>query len=447
MTKTLLNVFVLGSIILTAPAAFAMGKHAPQPNPIASPSPTPSVSPSPAPPCAEPNVDASTLFKMIADPKTSSGDVTNFLQTHLIASDAYNSQCETVFLSSLENKRLDLFQTLYDHFLPDPSAVQAGVSDEKNQRSIYSFVLKSGDLNGLKTLRQEALSHQQPLSLVPIYGDSETELMVATQGTPSTDMIRYLLSSGVDVNAKDGHDSTALLYATMNQNDIEVIRLLLQAGADVNYSSREYFTALDYVLETPKVGLDEVLLLLQYKADVKAVAGDGTTSLMFAANDSLEVVQTLLDAGADARAVDSYGYTALLFAAANGSLDVVNVLIKAGVDVNAATTLSRGSDSSRGLTPLIFAVVNNSNEVVRALIQAGASVNASDAQGLTVLMYAAYPRKGGTYQEQVQEAILSTLLQTGADPSKRASDGSTALSIATSNYAPEQILKILGGSR
>ena len=432
-----------------APVAFAMGKHSPQsgPSPTASPSPSPSVSPSPAPPCAEPNVDASTLFKMIADPKTSSGDVTNFLQAHLIASDAYNNQCETVFLSSLENKRLDLFQTLYDHFLPDPSEVQAGISDEKNRRSIYSFALKSGDLGALKAVKQEAISHQQSLSLEPIYDKDETELMVAAQGTPSTDMIRNLLSSGGDVNAKDGHDLTAILYATMNQNDIEVIRLLLQAGANVNSSSRDYFTALDYVLETPKVGLDKVLLLLQYKADVKAVAGDGSTPLMFAASDSIDVVQTLLDAGADVKVVDNYGYTALLFAAANGSIDVVNALIKAGADVNAATTLSRGESFVRGQTPLIFAVANNSNEVVRALIQAGASVNTADSQGLTPLMYTAFPRPGGAYQEPVQESILSTLLQTGADPTKRASDGSTAVSIATSNHAPDQILKILGGSR
>src|SRR5437762_1540954 len=84
---------------------------------------------------------------------------------------------------------------------------------------------------------------------------------------------------------------------------------------------------------------DAVKALLKQAADVNAAQGDGMTALHWAAmkNDA-ELAQTLLYAGANARAMTRIGnYTPLVLAARNGNADVMAPLVDAGSDVNTKT--------------------------------------------------------------------------------------------------------------
>lgn len=57
--------------------------------------------------------------------------------------------------------------------------------------------------------------------------------------------------------------------------------------------------------------------------------------MYYAAVHSLELVQLLLDAGADVKVAKKFGYTALMNAAYRGSVAVMELLVKAGAEVNA----------------------------------------------------------------------------------------------------------------
>ena len=146
---------------------------------------------------------------------------------------------------------------------------------------------------------------------------------------------------------------------------------------------------------------DAVKALLKQAADVNAAQGDGMTALHWAAmkNDA-DLVQTLLFAGANARATTRIGaYTPLLLAAKNGSADVIAPLAKAGADVNAAT--------SNGTTPLMFAAASGDVAAVQALVDRGADVNAKESvRGLTPAMFAAASNRA---------AVLDLLAKKGAD--------------------------------
>jgi ankyrin repeat protein len=97
-----------------------------------------------------------------------------------------------------------------------------------------------------------------------------------------------------------------------------------------------------------------------------------------AAEGHAEVVDRLVQAGADpARTLDS-GLTAMMFAAREGRPAVVERLLKAGVDINAVTDPERnprGRDPRRGTSALMLAVENGHFELALKLIDAGADPN------------------------------------------------------------------------
>lgn len=134
-----------------------------------------------------------------------------------------------------------------------------------------------------------------------------------------------------------------------------------------------------------------------------------------------EIVQLLLDAGADINVLTRFHpkKQAVHLAAANGHLQVLNILFDEGADVNAI--------SSRGATALHEAVVSNSDDVARYLIQMGADVNlASEDKGYTPLHQAVrlnFPE------------MASLLLDSGADPNARDLKGRTPLRLLL--YAPK----------
>lgn len=117
--------------------------------------------------------------------------------------------------------------------------------------------------------------------------------------------------------------------------------------------------------------------------------------------DPPAVMRLLIAAGADARAVDRDGNTALHV---TDNADVAQILVDAGADPNAV--------NAKGRTPLHEA---DSASLARVLIRAGAHVDAEDVEGETPLF------------ERYDARAVEALLDAGADIGHRSHDGRTAL--------------------
>jgi len=153
--------------------------------------------------------------------------------------------------------------------------------------------------------------------------------------------------------------------------------------------------------------------LLDKGADVNLADDDGYTPLMLAAQyGHADVVKRLLKKGANAKARTKTGHTALtLVWGTDGK--VVPMLIKAGADPNA-----RNND---GETPLLVAAHHNTTGAIRELLKAKANPNLADNSGVTPLMEAA--RKGNL-------ASVRLLIAAKADKSAKDKAGKTALDYA-----------------
>jgi len=107
------------------------------------------------------------------------------------------------------------------------------------------------------------------------------------------------------------------------------------------------------------------------------------------------------------------GYTPLMM---TDNPEVIEALINSGADVNAR-------DIS-GSTPLMLTIRRNP-EAIRTLVNAGADVNAQNNSGKTSLMFAA--------QLSSDPEVITTLLEFGADPNMIDANGAKAISYAKSN--------------
>ncbi|EIT77170.1 hypothetical protein AO1008_05004 [Aspergillus oryzae 100-8] len=153
------------------------------------------------------------------------------------------------------------------------------------------------------------------------------------------------------------------------------------------------------------------LLLLEFDADAHLLRRGNLLPLHIAA----EVIQLLLEAGADVNLVESDGNNALHLAAYCGTIEIVESLLAHGAAVDVL-----GPDDR---TVLHVAAAGDNPDVVPSLCRAGVAINALDASGNTALHLAAL--HGRT-------ALTRLLLEMGADVSVSPEDGRTALHYAAS---------------
>ncbi len=171
----------------------------------------------------------------------------------------------------------------------------------------------------------------------------------------SLEMMEALLSLGADPD----HDSSMAGIVSQN-GDLDVLKLLLKHGMRHE----------EVMLSSVAGGhTDIVEYLLENGADVNLSDRREATLLMHASeNGHAELVRFLIEKGARVNEADYQGETALIRAVRNGDLTVVNLLIEAGADIKQA--------SWNGLTPLAAAMNNKVNQaVIDALLSRGADIN------------------------------------------------------------------------
>lgn len=168
---------------------------------------------------------------------------------------------------------------------------------------------------------------------------------------------------------------------------------------------------------------DQLRQLLKRGANPNAAEALSLMTPLMAA-ETLQLAWTLLENGANARLTDRAGRTALHYAPKmRDAALIIPLLIRAGGDLNAR------SDEQGAITPLFCAIESYlegpdrsaASTVVRVMVRYGADINATDANGATVLAIAAAHNR---------PELIKLLMDLGADPSKRLSNGRTPMDYA-----------------
>jgi ankyrin repeat protein len=179
-----------------------------------------------------------------------------------------------------------------------------------------------------------------------------TPLHVAGTILGNTEAVKFLISKSADVNAKNMKAATPLHEALRNMGNKEIAVLLIENGADVN-SVEDVGGATPLHLAACQGFKEIVELLISKGADINAKDKTGGTVLHFFTHEGLEddtdMIEFLISKGADINAKDNMaGGTPLHYASMSGYINIVQCLIDNGADIYCK---GRG-----GMTPLMLAV-------------------------------------------------------------------------------------------
>ncbi|HZJ33009.1 MAG TPA: ankyrin repeat domain-containing protein, partial [Vicinamibacterales bacterium] len=237
------------------------------------------------------------------------------------------------------------------------------------------FAAREGDIESAKLLLDAKADINEPTE----YG--WTPLLTAVNNR-NYQLAKLLLDRGANPNLANKGGWTPLYLATDNRNieggdypvpkpdmdHLELIKLLLEKGADPNARvkdntlTRTIFTmqwfyengATAFIRASQSSDTALMKLLLDYKADPKAVTAQGDNALTASAGigwvdgvtyerspkENLEAVRMLLDLGLDPNGANQEGRTPLMGAALKGRPEVIQLLVDRGAKLD---TRDKGS--------------------------------------------------------------------------------------------------------
>ncbi|OAF69856.1 hypothetical protein A3Q56_02387 [Intoshia linei] len=230
----------------------------------------------------------------------------------------------------------------------------SSVKNEKNRSKLVKLILDRG-----ADIEHRNVSDYTPLCLAASDGH--------------LDVIKILLSSGAEINARTGSKLgiSPLMLASMNGH-VEAVEYFLSKGADIHAQiETNKNTALTLACFQGRA--DVVALLLKAKPNVEHRSKSGLTPLMEAASGGyVDVCKLLVESNADVNAmpVNSSRDTALTIACEKGHTKFVDVLIQnhAYLDVK----------NKKGNCPLYLACMGGFFEIVKMLLNAGADPDSND---------------------------------------------------------------------
>jgi ankyrin repeat protein len=206
----------------------------------------------------------------------------------------------------------------------------------------------------------------------------------------STDMLKYILSKGIDPNvALEGIPTLHYLVSTIHDTDTDeqkwkLIELLINSGTDINFISPLGLTPILYAQnDTVK---NHLVKMGAVPIEVNKFGRTKLTQALDVDNNLREINQIIAENPILLDISDETGDRPLYELCFNGfppNVDYIKLLLKSGANPNSTST-------TYGFTPLLGLLLNQSSspEALELLIQYGAEINLITS-GETYLEYVA----------------------------------------------------------
>lgn len=312
------------------------------------------------------------------------------------------------------------------------------------QQDALMLAVITNNASTLQMLLESAVKTGKPLALEQQDKDGKSLLHHAL-ATQNLQLLETLLKAGVNPELADNQQRTALLYA-VEQGHLPLIKMLVQYKASLSAINQQQRTPLLYTIgyyvneanDNFKQHLAERTTLIDYLleqgADLKAVDIEGNTALHLGM-PFYEIGQHLLSKGADIHPLNNEGESAIFkVIAANYPERQVNAylqtLLDKGLDINAR--------NKYGETLLSKAVRHDKIQVMVYLLEQGADPTVAkefnpEQAGFTLPMYIV--KRSASTSAKIK--LLTLLKDKGADLNALNTRGENVLFLAAQASPPD----------
>jgi hypothetical protein len=130
--------------------------------------------------------------------------------------------------------------------------------------------------------------------------DQSTGFMLLAAATRNTEVLKAALDAGADINAANVEGYTALMFAAA-YNSADIVSFLIERGADISAVATKWDLNALHIACVYNPHPDVVEALIKGGLDIESKISAGDTPLVIAAANTanLEVVQRLVELGAD----------------------------------------------------------------------------------------------------------------------------------------------------
>ncbi|MDR1923702.1 MAG: ankyrin repeat domain-containing protein [Planctomycetaceae bacterium] len=301
-----------------------------------------------------------------------------------------------------------------------------------------------------------------------------TALAIVAENPICNDIITMLVQHGADINCKNQKGTPFLQILLENQTDADLLKKIItenKINTDTEIIKED--SNLLHIAAGQKNGLEKIKLLTQLGFKIDTKNNLKQTPLLIAAStqDKTEILEYLIENGADVNAKDEQNKTPLAHAVEHAleskeDLKVVEYLLKQKIEINAK--------DNNGMTPLMAVLrkeyVTNTDytfekliKIVQLLINNKADINAKDNTNNTPLHHAAFIHKMIVFKDKNNQRngmrevrqknekeckeyleLIKLLVKNDADINAKNNDGLTPLVLMISFYHVAKLdLKIL----
>jgi ankyrin repeat protein len=268
----------------------------------------------------------------------------------------------TALHAAVARKQGEVIAVLFQH------KVNPALKDDQGHTAFH-YAVSLGDVALVKTLLQHGATLKD-----------EPGLFSHAICLGWTDLARFLLGQGADINQGDATGNTALHWAVA-QGDFKTAEWLVAQGADLNRKANPTAatggqTPLIVALHAGRA--DMVKFLLQHGADQTIPDNAKKTPLEITIDKNNLDAAKLFLAAADKKFLNKQLF--LHKTIKNGYVVLLPLFLKAGADINAQDEM--------GYTPLHLACQRHFPDVVSVLLQHKPNLGAADKAGRTPLFHA-----------------------------------------------------------
>jgi len=270
-------------------------------------------------------------------------------------------------------------------------------------------------LNGLDTSQLLKAAQMQGFD----YVDQASSAPLSPNPSPASPLMTppvYPMSIEVDAQTEGNHD-TALTLACAGGHT-ELVTLLLARGAAKEHRDKKGFTPLIHAATAGHTAVVEILIDHGVDIEAQSERTKDTALSLACSGGRYEVVELLLQRGANREHRNVSDYTPLALAASGGYVNIIRLLLSHGAEINSRT------GSKLGISPLMLAAMNGHAQAVSLLVDMGSDINAQiETNRNTALTLACF---------QGRHEVVSILVDKRANIEHRAKTGLTPLMEAAS---------------